>query len=181
MTGPELEDALSRLDAVLGGIERRLDDEERLQAVARFMRVVPRLRSTMDELVRSATTLVGARWGGVTAVGKTAKFVAAHNVAPEQLIYPRDESFCQLVAASGEPLDVEDSRRHPLVRGLALALRPDDPVVAYYGTPIVSPDGWPVASFCVFDDRVRVWRPDDAALLDEHAHRVTQHLKELTT
>lgn len=68
---------------------------------------------------------------------------------------PLSHSFCRIVVETGEFLLVENSARNPLVK--------DNPVVeelgvqAYLGFPVLTPDGVPVASFCVIDTQPRQW------------------------
>ncbi len=64
-------------------------------------------------------------------------------------------SFCQHVAASGEPLIVEDARNNALLRkNLAI---PDIGVVAYAGMPLTTADGHTLGSLCAIDTQPRQW------------------------
>lgn len=80
---------------------------------------------------------------------------------------PLSHSFCQHVVASGEPLVVEDARRHPQVHD-NLAIR-DLEVVAYLGMPIFTPDGHAVATLCAIDHQPRRWTEDDLDTMSQLA------------
>jgi PAS domain S-box-containing protein len=80
---------------------------------------------------------------------------------------PLSHSFCRQVAVSGEPLIVEDARRHPLLRSNP-AVR-EFGWIAYAGVPLLTRDGWVVGSFSVVDGMPRVWSERDVALLRDLA------------
>ena len=74
-----------------------------------------------------------------------------------------DESFCQYVVDSGEPLvlgDVRDdprTRDNPSIRSMG--------VVAWAGFPVRTPDGHVMGTLCVVDTVVRRWTDDEVATL----------------
>jgi signal transduction histidine kinase len=80
---------------------------------------------------------------------------------------PLSHSFCQHAVASGEPLVIEDARKHPLVRD-NLAIRDLD-VIAYAGVPLVTSDGAVLGTFCAIDSKPRRWTDDDVEFVREMA------------
>jgi signal transduction histidine kinase len=68
---------------------------------------------------------------------------------------PLSHSFCKIVVESGQPLVVEDARKHPVLRH-NLAIR-DLGVISYLGEPVRTPSGRLIGSFCAIDSKVRDW------------------------
>lgn len=80
---------------------------------------------------------------------------------------PLSHSFCQYVAADGEPLIVSDARQDPLLRdNLAI---PEMGVVAYCGFPIRLPDGPVLGSLCAIDGQPRQWSAEEIATVHDLA------------
>jgi diguanylate cyclase (GGDEF)-like protein len=59
----------------------------------------------------------------------------------------RDQSVCQIVIASGEPLVIGDMKTDPRLAGHPIV--PHLPFRFYAGVPLLTPDGGAVASLCV--------------------------------
>ena len=84
-------------------------------------------------------------------------------------------SFCRQVVSTGEPLEVTNSLEDPRVR--------NNPVIgelgvhAYLGVPVLAPDGEPVASLCVINDRPRRWSGRDRERLERLAECVTAAIR----
>lgn len=79
---------------------------------------------------------------------------------------PLTHSFCRLVT-SGEPLVVDDARRHPLVHDNPAIDQMD--VQAYLGYPLVMQTGEVLGSFCVIDTTPRTWTEDEKRLVSDLA------------
>jgi signal transduction histidine kinase/ActR/RegA family two-component response regulator len=76
----------------------------------------------------------------------------------------------------GEPLVINDAREHELVsENLAI---PDLKVIAYLGVPIVTAKGEVVGSFCVLEDRPRIWTQDELDLLSQIALQVVEEFED---
>jgi GAF domain-containing protein len=76
-----------------------------------------------------------------------------------------DESYCQFVVATDEPLIVRDAQTDERLRGHPAQ---GGPVRSYLGVP-VHLDGHVLGSFCVLDVRPREWTDDELAELERLA------------
>ena len=76
---------------------------------------------------------------------------------------PHSHSFCKHVVETGEPLVVPDAREHPELKSNPAVSELG--VIAYAGVPLVSTDGQRLGSFCVIDNKARLWTDEDIRLL----------------
>jgi GAF domain-containing protein len=87
---------------------------------------------------------------------------------------PLSHSFCQHAVATREPLIVEDSREHELLRDNP-AIR-DIGVIAYAGIPLIDADGHALGTLCVIDSQPRHWTTDQVQLLSDLAASVVTEI-----
>jgi two-component system cell cycle sensor histidine kinase/response regulator CckA len=124
-----------------------------------------------DRLTRMAGRLLGAPISLISLVTDERQFFKSTMGLPEpwasRRSAPLSFSFCSTVAGTGEPLIVEDARRHPLLRH-SQALR-ELGWVSYAGVPLVSREGHVLGSLCVVDRMPRLWSDRDIALLQDLA------------
>jgi two-component system, cell cycle sensor histidine kinase and response regulator CckA len=124
-----------------------------------------------DRLTRMAARLLGAPTSLISLVTDERQFFKSTMGLPEpwatRRTAPLSFSFCSTVAGTGEPLVVEDARRHPLLRH-SQALR-ELGWISYAGVPLVSREGHVLGSFCVVDRTPRLWSERDIALLQDLA------------
>ena len=124
-----------------------------------------------DRLTRMAARLLGASTSLISLVTADRQFFKSAIGLPEPLasqrIAPLSFSFCSTVVGTGEPLIVEDARRHPLLRH-SPAVR-ELGWVSYAGVPLVTREGQVIGSFCVVDRMPRLWSERDIALLQDLA------------
>src|SRR5687768_9072243 len=127
------------------------DARERLAAVARTFLLDTPPEEAFDRLTRMAARLLGAPVSLITLVTEDRQFFKSAMGLPEpwasRRSAPLSHSFCRQVAVSGQPLIVEDTRRHPLLRTNP-AVR-EFGWIAYAGVPLVLGDGHVVGSFSV--------------------------------
>src|SRR5687768_18529712 len=116
------------------------DAAQRLTAVTRTALLDTPPEEAFDRLTRMAARLLGAPVSLLTLVTDDRQFFKSAMGLPEpwasRRSLPLSHSFCRQVVVSGEPLVVEDSRRHPLLRGNP-AVR-DLGWIAYAGVPLVT-------------------------------------------
>ncbi|WP_167761183.1 SpoIIE family protein phosphatase [Geodermatophilus sp. DF01_2] len=74
-----------------------------------------------------------------------------------------EESFCQYVVASGEPLVVGETRADPRTAGNPSIESMG--VAAWLGYPVHAPGGEVLGTFCVVDTRVRSWTERDQRIV----------------
>ena len=124
-----------------------------------------------DRLTRMAARLLGAPTSLISLVTDERQFFKSTMGLPEpwatRRTAPLSFSFCSTVAGTGEPLVVEDARRHPLLRH-SQALR-ELGWISYAGVPLISREGHVLGSFCVVDRTPRLWSERDIALLQDLA------------
>jgi serine phosphatase RsbU (regulator of sigma subunit) len=128
-----------------------------------------------DRFARLAAATLGEVTAFITIVDERRSFWKACISSTGSTLPVREntvqESFCQYVIGSDEPLIVADARVHPVTR--------DNPsvesmgVVAWAGYPVRSPDGHVLGTFCVVGDRPRRWTPADLQTLETLAHAAT--------
>jgi GAF domain-containing protein len=135
----------------------RIHDPERLAAVTATGLLDTDPEPPFDDLVSLAARLVNAPFAFMTLVDSHRSFwkarVGTDPAGPRQNAV--EESFCQYVVASGEPLIAGDVGASPLT-----ASNPSIEsmgVRAWAGFPLLSPQGQPLGSFCVVDTSVRSW------------------------
>jgi two-component system cell cycle sensor histidine kinase/response regulator CckA len=124
-----------------------------------------------DRLTRMASRLLGTPISLISLVTDERQFFKSTTGLPEPWATRRNAplsfSFCSTVAGTGEPLVVEDARRHPLLRH-SQALR-ELGWVSYAGVPLKDREGHVLGSFCVVDRTPRLWSERDIALLQDLA------------
>ena len=76
---------------------------------------------------------------------------------------PLSHSFCRHVVGTNEPLMIADAKEdHRVWNNPAIDLLG---FRSYLGVPVVDPDGNPVLSLCVVDDRPHAWNEQDLSML----------------
>ncbi|MGH7510150.1 MAG: PAS domain S-box protein [Gemmatimonadales bacterium] len=147
---------------------------DRLAALRRTTLLDTPPEEPFDRLTRMAGRLLGTPVSLISLVADDHQFFKSTFGLPEpwasRRVAPISFSFCGGVVASGEPLVLEDARRHPLLR--------HNPVirelgwVAYAGVPLVTRQGQVIGSFAVIDKSPRLWSERDIALLQDLAASV---------
>src|ERR687897_455264 len=124
-----------------------------------------------DRLTRMAARLLGAPTSLISLVTDERQFFKSTTGLPEPWATRRNAplsfSFCSTVANTGEPLVVEDARRHPLLRHSQASRELG--WVSYAGVPLIDREGHVLGSLCVVDRMPRLWSERDIALLQDIA------------
>ena len=127
--------------------------------------------ATLDRLVRRAAASLGAPVALASRVDvdgdhwlATAGIPAGVAADPSRRARP---SFCEEVVVTAGPVVVNDALADPHFATFPAVDRFG--VRACLATPLVSPGGQVVGSFCVLDVRPRAWSADDLALLQDLA------------
>jgi GAF domain-containing protein len=143
----------------------RVGDPARLTAVWATGLLDSPPEAAFDELAGLAARLLGAPFAFVTLVDEQRSYwkarIGIEPDGPSQNAV--EESFCQYVIASGEPLIADDVTADPLT-----AANPSIEsmgVRAWAGFPLLSPNGESLGSFCVVDTVVRAWTEQDIETL----------------
>jgi GAF domain-containing protein len=124
----------------------------------------------LDGLTRAAAERLHAPMAFMSVLDDRHAFYAStydgSNVGLDALLpTAADESYCQFVVATDEPLIVRDSLTDERLRGHPAS---SGPIRSYLGVPVHS-DGHVLGSFCVLDLRPREWTEDEVAELEHLA------------
>ena len=151
---------------------------DRLAALRRTALLDTPPEEAFDRLTRMAARLLGTPVSLISLVADDHQFFKSATGLPEpwasRRVNPISFSFCGQVVATGEPLVLEDVRRHPLLR--------HNPVirelgwVAYAGVPLVTRNGHTIGALCVVDKTPRLWSERDIALLQDLAASVATEI-----
>ncbi len=151
-------------------VRSRLDNPDRLAAVARLGLLGTPREEAFDRLTRLAARVLGVRGALVTVTTAEIQFCKSSVGLPEPWAtsgLPLSYGLCPYTVASGEPLLVTDARADPRfhdnpgVRELGVA--------GYAGVPLLTTDGQAIGAFCAFDDRPRTWTVEDLQTLEDLA------------
>ncbi len=152
---------------------------DRLAALRRTGLLDTPPEEAFDRLTRMSARLLGTPVSLISLVADDHQFFKSAIGLPEpwdsRRTTPISFSFCGQVVATGEPLVLEDARRHPLLR--------HNPVirelgwVAYAGVPLVTRQGHTIGALCVADKTPRLWSERDIALLQDLAASVITEIE----
>ncbi len=190
---PSYEEALAREEAPRdggtpeNGAQRRqalldaaaaVQDSDRLDAVRATGLLDSDVTPSFDRLARVAAHVLNAPVALVSLVDSDRQYFKSCLGLPEpwasQREAPLSHSFCQHAVASREPLLVDDSRQHELLRDNP-AIR-DMGVIAYAGIPLIDADGHALGTLCVIDSTPRHWTTHQVQLLSDLAASVVTEI-----
>jgi GAF domain-containing protein len=153
-------------------------DSDRLDALHATGLLDSDVSPSFDRLARLASKVLNAPVALVSLVDADRQFFKSCLGLPEpwasQRGTPLSHSFCQHAVATREPLIVEDSREHELLRDNP-AIR-DIGVIAYAGIPLIDADGHALGTLCVIDSQPRHWTTDQVQLLSDLAASVVTEI-----
>ncbi|GIE80716.1 hypothetical protein Aph02nite_66660 [Actinoplanes philippinensis] len=150
---------------------RELQEPARLRALRATGLLEQPSSAVLERLTRLAGRLVNAPVALVSLVTDDRQVFPCAVGLPEpwasRAETPLSHSFCRHVVMADAPLIVTDARGDDRVSdNLAID---DIGVVAYAGFPLRSPQGHTLGSFCVIDNRPRVWSPSELAVVEDLA------------
>jgi GAF domain-containing protein len=155
-----------------------VQDSDRLDAVRATGLLDSDVTPSFDRLARLAAHVLNAPVALVSLVDSDRQFFKSCLGLPEpwasQRQVPLSHSFCQHAVATREPLLVDDSREHEMLRD-NLAIRDMD-VIAYAGIPLIDPEGHALGTLCVIDSRPRHWTTHQVELLSDLAASVVTEI-----
>ncbi|HEX8073471.1 MAG TPA: GAF domain-containing protein [Thermoleophilaceae bacterium] len=154
-------------------------DPDRLRALRATGLLDSPIQENFDRHARIAAEALNAPVALVSLVDEDRQFFKSCLGLPEPWLSQRgsklSHSFCQHVVAAREPLLVDDSREHPVLKD-NLAIR-DMNVIAYAGMPLVDSDGQVLGTLCAIDHRPRQWSRRQVELLKDLAAGVTREIE----
>ncbi len=131
-----------------------VDDQRRMAAVLAYDVVRMPPREELQGIVELAALTAGVSKATINIITDTEQ----HQIATtgfEGSVTPRETSMCAAILGEGRPVVVADATRdprfarNPFVTGELGALR------CYVAHPLVSSDGVPIGTLCVFDEQSR--------------------------
>ncbi len=148
---------------------QRIDDPDRLAALHHLHLLDTKPEENFDRVSRLAAKLMNAPVALLSLVDDHRQFfksaVGLTGPLLEKRETPLDRSFCKHVVTTGEALIVEDAKENPIVCDNLSTL--DGLVTAYLGCPIRDVNGYTLGSFCVIDNKPRIWKDSDIKLLED--------------
>lgn len=145
----------------------RIHDPARLAAVRETGLLDTDPEAAFDDLARMAATLLEAPYAFITLVDDRRSFwksrIGLGSDPAAAFQNTVEESFCQYVIGSGEPLIIGNTAADPLTAGNPSIASMG--VAAWAGFPLMGPDGHVLGSFCVVDVVVRTWHERDVDVL----------------
>jgi GAF domain-containing protein len=176
--GGSPESGAQRRRALLAAAAAAVQDSDRLDALHATGLLDSDVTPSFDRLARLAAQVLNAPVALVSLVDADRQFFKSCLGLPEPWASarqsPLSHSFCQHAVASREPLLVDDSREHELLRD-NLAIR-DMGVVAYAGIPLIDAGGHALGTLCVIDSRPRHWTAHQVQLLGDLAASVVTEI-----
>jgi GAF domain-containing protein len=150
-------------------VESCLANLDRLEAVRASGLIGAPPSAALDGLTRVAAERLHTPMAFVSVLDdRRAHFVSVSDPGATGLVsqpsVSAEETFCQFVVATEEPLIVADSLLDPRVSSIPSATS----VRSYLGVPLRS-DGHVLGSFCVVDTHAREWTASELAELEELA------------
>ena len=141
-------------------------DPARLAALAETGLVGTDPEAEFDGLTSLTTRATGAPISLVALIDSDRSFFKSATGLPQMppgRSVSLAQSMCQHVVASGQPLVVDDARRHPVLSENGAVT--DLGAGAYLGVPVRGPAGHVLGTLCAVDVEARAWSPDDVATL----------------
>jgi len=138
-----------------------IDDQRRVAAITAYDAVRMPPRTELQDVVELAARIAGVPQAAVNIITDTEQ----HQIATfgfDAAVSRREDSMCATILAGGVPVVVADASedprfaRHPFVTGELGSIR------CYVTHPLISRDGIPFGTLCVFDDLPR--QLDDSQL-----------------
>jgi serine phosphatase RsbU (regulator of sigma subunit) len=151
--------------SVAAEVSPRIPDRARLDAVQATGLVDTEPEAAFDELTSLAASLLEAPFAFMTLVDTERSFWKSRFGLKDPSVVQNtvEESFCQYVIASGEPLIVGDVTANEITAGNPSIQSMG--VAAWAGYPLIGPDKQVLGSFCVVDTVTRQWSESDIEVL----------------
>lgn len=168
----EFEDSLQRLHRTADEIEAAVMSTGRQDAVrwALGLAVFPSIEPILVNLQRE----ISVDFVGLTLVNGTQNIFVVSTMFQESCA--REDSHCQQVVGSGEPLAIRDARSSRIQRLMPRAFATQEMVKAYLGVPL-NGHGQVLGSLCAVNvDGPRDWVQQDINRMEEVSAQITSML-----
>lgn len=157
---------------------RALYDPARLEAVAKTGLMDSPREDSYDRLVRMVADSLMVPNAAVSLIDQTRQFYKSAIGLPPELEEAREvdinQSMCQYVVADGQPLVVEDTRLHEVLKNHPAVL--GNVALSYMGVPLKDDAGHTVGTLCVWDEQPRAWTIGHQQILQDLAWIVRERI-----
>ncbi len=164
-------------------VQQVLRQRERLQEIAELRLTEPDARNVLQDICERAAAEFDLPIGLVTIVLDEAQYFAAHvgvgGWMQEAEGTPAEWSFCRYGVATQQPLIVEDSTQHALVKDSPLTTL--DGLRCYAGVPLVTSRGHALGSFCVAGVETRSFSEAEVTRLRAFAAEAVERIERRRT
>ena len=156
-----------------------LKDPARLAALRAVALLDTPAEEAFDRLARLAVSVLNAPVALVTLIDADREFLKSCIGLPEPWASRRElpltHAFCIYNRIAGQPLVIEDARKHPLFKD-SPAIR-DLGAISYLGFPLVTSDGYVLGTFCVIDTKPRRWEAREIAIVRDLTEAVMAEIQ----
>ena len=150
--------------------------EDRIAHIAQYRVLTEPPRRDLVALADVAAQVAGVPMATINLITD----IEQHQVAAvgfEASICSREDSMCNAVFEHGEPVVVPDARADPRFRDNPFVTGAIGHVRFYATYPLMTPQGMPIGTLCVFDERPRTITPQQRKALASLAERVVDLLE----
>ena len=153
-----------------------INESERLQALTEYNLLDTLSEAVYDDITKMASEICRTPISLISLVDKNRQwFKSKQRLAPNET--PRTDSFCAYAILNPEEIMIVPDARvddrfidNPLIVGY-----PN--IVFYAGVPLVTPEGHPLGSLCVIDNRTRTLTDNQLLSLRALARLVSTHFE----
>jgi len=153
---------------------KRILDPSRINALRQTFLLDSKAEEAFDRLTSLAARTLGVPVSLISLVDTNRQFFKSASGFNLQET-PLSHSFCKHVVSTGQPLVVNDARKHPAVMNNP-AIH-DLEVIGYLGMPICTSDGHNIGSLCVIDKNPRQWTQDEMDILKDLTNSVMMEVE----
>ena len=152
-----------------------LDEQERLEALNSYGILDTEPEPVFNDIAQLAAYVCGTPMSSVTLLDDERQWLKAR-VGIDVREVSREQTFCQYALRATDIFEIPDTRadavyaNNPMVIGA--------PYIRFYvGTPLLTPDGYPLGTLCAFDTVPRSLSTDQREALRLLARQVMAHLE----
>jgi len=150
-------------------------DEKRLEALFRYDVLDTPPEPAFDDITALAARLFDTPIALVTLIDRHRQWFKSR-VGLKLAQTARNIAFCDAAIRKPEVMVVPDARLDPRFADNPLVTGP--PGIRFYaGAPLVTPDGYPLGTLCVIDDKPRAFSADQRSALAVLSRQVSAHLE----
>lgn len=151
------------------------DEQDRLEALHSYGILDTEPEMVFNDLAQLASYVCGTPMALVSLLDDERQWLKAR-VGVDVREVPREQTFCQYALRASDVFEIPDTRAdvlyasNPMVTGA--------PYIRFYaGTPLLTPEGYPLGTLCAFDTVPRSLSTDQREALRLLARQVMAHLE----